>query len=184
MASNPTGNPITGIVQTVERIGTGSRVCLDFADILTPTEGVFVGNTGDGYVFVLSENRSTETYPPRPFRVNAGAVHQYIFQDGDTKYLSEMEAGQSLFVYDGEQTKHLPLGRVKVEKRELLRVVIEAEGKLISATLQDSDSVSLLTSSAEPVPATEVKAGMEIICLIDHPGRHLGKKISEEIFEK
>lgn len=62
-------------VERIQSAGEGSRVCLDFVDVLDPEEGVLVGNTGHGYLLVLSEHAVTPTYPARPFRVNAGAIH-------------------------------------------------------------------------------------------------------------
>jgi len=77
------------------------RVCIDFVDALTPTEGVFVGNTGYGYLLSLSESVSTDTYPARPFRVNAGEFHQYLLLEGDeTCYLNELKSGSETFARD------------------------------------------------------------------------------------
>ncbi|WP_158734938.1 3-dehydroquinate synthase II [Alteribacillus sp. YIM 98480] len=172
-----------GVVTKIKPAGLGTRVCIDCADLLTPTEGVLVGNTGYGYMLVLSENRSTDTYPPRPFRINAGGLHQYLFQDNLTVYLSELRGGDSLYIYNGSEQKEVPVGRVKMEKRELVRVELETEGAHISATLQYADSVSLLNKNHEVVSVKDLKEGDEIFCCIDEPGRHLGKKINEEINE-
>ncbi|SDH40722.1 3-dehydroquinate synthase II [Alteribacillus persepolensis] len=172
-----------GVVQKVVPIGIGTRVCIDTADILTPTEGVLVGNTGHGYMLVLSENRSTDTYPPRPFRINAGGIHQYIYLRGKTSYLSEMRGGGTLYVYNGTHVKEVPIGRVKMEKRELVRVEMETDGVHISSTLQYADSVSFLEKDGTIVSVKELSEGTEIYCCIDEPGRHLGEKIKEEIRE-
>ncbi|MFB4164401.1 3-dehydroquinate synthase II [Alteribacillus sp. JSM 102045] len=172
-----------GVVNKIIPVGEGTRVCIDCADLLTPTEGVLVGNTGHGYVLVLSENRSTDTYPPRPFRINAGGLHQYLYQEEGTLYLSELRGGRLLCVYNGSEQKEVPVGRVKMEKRELVRVEIEADGTHISSTLQYTDSVSFLNKDCEAVSVKELQEREEIYCFPDEPGRHLGKKIKEEINE-
>ncbi|RSL31683.1 3-dehydroquinate synthase [Salibacterium salarium] len=172
-----------GTVERITDIGKGTRVCIDCADILTPTEGVLVGNTGRGYVLVLSENRSTNTYPPRSFRINAGGLHQYLFQAGQTRYLEELRGGDPLFVYNGAAQKEIPIGRVKMEKRDLMRIEINMDGKNISATLQNADSVAFLQNNGNVLTAKELKEGDIVCCYSDEPGRHLGEKIEEEISE-
>ena len=44
---------------------------------------------------VHNESVGSSFTSPRPFRVNAGAVHCYTLSpDGNTKYLSELETGK------------------------------------------------------------------------------------------
>src|SRR5699024_2364807 len=87
----------TAKITEIESIGEGTRVCIDLIDELDPLEGVLIGNTGNGYLVALSENRSTETYPPRPFRINVGAYHHYLLLDeGMTGYLAEMKPGMKV----------------------------------------------------------------------------------------
>ncbi|GAE94392.1 3,7-dideoxy-D-threo-hepto-2, 6-diulosonate synthase [Gracilibacillus boraciitolerans JCM 21714] len=135
----------------IESIGEGSRVCLDFVDHLEPTEGILLGNTGHGYLFVLAENRTTDTYPARPFRINSGAIHHYVVrEEGKTAYLAELKPGDKLTVINGKGggTRQVALGRVKIEKRPLMRVVTRVANNEVSATLQEADSVHLLTPRA------------------------------------
>lgn len=173
-------------VVSVTAVGMGTRVCLDLIDELKAEEGILVGNTGNGYVLVLSENRTTETYPPRAFRINGGALHQYVYLgDGKTTYLSEMKPGLELPVWNGTDWRKVSVGRVKVEKRPFLRIVCRVEGtnQEISATLQEADSVHLLTAEGEAKPLVNLTPGDRITCYPDQPGRHLGEKIEEEIHE-
>ncbi|MGY4690619.1 3-dehydroquinate synthase II [Salibacterium sp. K-3] len=172
-----------GVVEKITPVGTGTRVCIDTVDILTPTEGVPAGNTGHGYLLILSENRSSETYPPRTFRINAGGLHQYIYQRGTTRYLEELRGGDSLVVYNGAESKEVPVGRVKMEKRELKRVEVNCSGIPVSATLQDAESVFLLKEDGTAVSMRELQEGDRICCFADEPGRHLGTKIEEQINE-
>ncbi|WP_102336302.1 3-dehydroquinate synthase II [Salimicrobium jeotgali] len=171
-------------VTKIEEIGEGVRVCLDFVDILKPVDGVFVGNTGHGYIKVLAENRESEGYPARPFRINAGALHQYIRQGEQTKYLHECRAGEEVSVTDGEKERTIPLGRVKMEKRPLLRVECKDGKQLVSVTLQKSASVYVSEKEKGECPLLELKAGQEILAISDEPGRHLGTKVDEEIIER
>lgn len=170
-------------VTKIEEIGEGMRVCLDFVDILAPSDGVYIGNTGHGYIKVLAENRESEGYPARPFRINVGSFHQYIFQDGETKYLHEWKAGDEVIITDEREERKIPLGRVKMEKRPLMRVECTLGDKLVSATLQKSTSVFVVEEQAGEMPLMDVQQGQKILVLADEPGRHLGEKIDEVIFE-
>jgi 3-dehydroquinate synthase II len=67
-------------ITKIHRIGEGMRVCIDFVDLLGRNDGLFVGNTGHGYINVLSENRQSKGYPPRPFRINCGASTSTYFK--------------------------------------------------------------------------------------------------------
>ncbi|GAB2557396.1 3-dehydroquinate synthase II [Gracilibacillus alcaliphilus] len=172
-------------VINMERIGEGARVCLDFVDRLTPTEGVLIGNTGHGYMVVLAENRTTDTYPARPFRVNCGAIHHYLVKDGQqTNYLAEVKPGDTIHVINHKgETRTIAVGRVKIEKRPFIRIVAKVDETEISATLQDADSVHLLAPDDQEKQVSSLKEGDLIMVRIDQPGRHLGEKIEEEITE-
>ncbi|MFB1049735.1 3-dehydroquinate synthase II [Paraliobacillus sp. JSM ZJ581] len=173
-------------VVSITPIGLGARVCIDLIDELDALEGMLVGNTGNGYLSVLSENRSTATYPPRVFRLNGGAIHHYIYLgEGKTAYLSELKAGLEIPIWSNDGVRKIAIGRVKVEKRSFLRVVCRVEGtnQEVSATLQEADSVHVRTADGEAKPVLELKAGDRLFCYPDQPGRHLGEKIEEEIEE-
>lgn len=172
-------------IVSIEEIGEGSRVCIDFVDYLEPTEGLLLGNTGHGYYFVLAENRSTDTYPARPFRVNSGAIHHYIVKNEDeTAYVAELKPGDILTVYNAiGESREIAIGRVKIEKRPLLRVVAKVGDAEISATLQNADSVHVLTPDGEEKQIITMQPGDQIMARLDEPGRHLGERIEEEIWE-
>lgn len=170
----------------IQSIGTGSRVCIDFVDQLEPTEGLLVGNTGHGYMMILAENRTTDTYPARTFRVNGGAIHQYIVTSNRaTSYLSEIKAGHTLPIYkeDGSY-REVAVGRVKIEHRPLLRIVAKIKDKEISVTIQEGDSTHLLGKNQQELEGISLNIGDKILVLPDTPGRHLGEKIEEYIIEK
>ncbi len=171
-------------VTEITEIGEGMRVCIDFVDVLSESDGLFVGNTGEGYIKVLSENRHSEGYPPRPFRINCGSFHQYIYQEDKSNYLHEIEPGVGLIIAGEDEKKSVPVGRVKMEKRPLIRVVCSDGNKTISATLQKSTSVFVTTEAHPAVNILDLKTGDRILCQTDKPGRHLGKQIDEIIVEK
>nr|VFJ49649.1 MAG: 3-dehydroquinate synthase II [Candidatus Kentron sp. FM]VFJ50327.1 MAG: 3-dehydroquinate synthase II [Candidatus Kentron sp. FM]VFK19194.1 MAG: 3-dehydroquinate synthase II [Candidatus Kentron sp. FM] len=171
-------------VTLIKPVGEGLRVCIDFIDALSPREGVMVGNTGHGYIMVLSENVSTETYPARPFRVNAGAIHQYLLlQGGKTCYLSELNAGDNVPVFSVDKERPISVGRIKIERRELLRIECKVSDKILSSTMQASDSVHFFCED-KTVDVISLNVGDKIACCIDNPGRHLGERRNEYIDEK
>lgn len=172
-----------GKVISVEEIGMGTRVCLDFADLLGEQEGLLVGNTGSGYVLVLAETRTTDTYPARPFRVNCGAVHQYLNVGEQTLYLSEVKPGMRMEINSPTGKRSAAVGRVKMELRSLIRIEIEIQGKMISVTLQSSDSVQLCGEGLIACDVTKLQPGDIVLCKVDEPGRHLGNRIEEIINE-
>ncbi|WP_347861469.1 3-dehydroquinate synthase II [Salimicrobium sp. PL1-032A] len=171
-------------VTNIEEIGEGMRVCLDFIDVLHPSDGLYVGNTGHGYVKVLAENRESKGYPARPFRINVGAFHQYIHQENHTGYLHEWSAGDEVTVTDETRERTIAIGRVKMEKRPFLRVECSDGERVISATLQKSTSVYVVEEQRGHHPLVELSVGDHILVLPDEPGRHLGEKIDEIIVEK
>lgn len=165
-------------------IGEGSRVCIDCTDTLDEKEGLFVGNTSSGYIFVLSENRIAKNYLPRPFRINVGAIHQYIYLGENTSYLSDLKPGQKIAVYsNNNQNREITIGRIKIEKRNFLRVICSDKIMTISATLQNAESVYLEEETKGILSISELKLGDKIKCYKDEAGRHLGKSIDEYIKE-
>jgi 3-dehydroquinate synthase II len=175
-----------GEVAGIEPIGDGMRVCLDLADVMDSGEGVLVGDSGHGFLLVLSENQVSATYPARPFRVNCGAIHHYLVQGSDqTIYLSELRPEMSVNVLHaatGAQ-RQVPIGRIKMEKRPLLRVILDHAGQRVSATLQDASSVRLQTKMSGAVNVQRLTVGEHTAFIPDQPGRHLGQRIEEEIRE-
>lgn len=173
-------------VEAIQSIGDGTRVCLDLADRLEPEEGVLLGDTGHGYLLVLSENQPSATYPARPFRINCGAIHHYLLcEGGQTCYLSELTPEMSVMVVHagtGAQ-RTVPVGRIKMEKRPLLRVIARYAGRRVSVTLQAADSVRLMGKQEAGIDVLALKPGDAVCFLHDQPGRHLGQRVEEVIEE-
>jgi len=65
-------------VTKIHPVGMGDRVCVDTCSILADGEGMLMGNTSSAMLLVHAETLENPYVAPRPFRVNAGAVHAYI----------------------------------------------------------------------------------------------------------
>lgn len=99
-------------------MGKGSQVEIDFVDVLIDTERILVGDSARGFICVLAETRETGTYSHHPFRINAGAIHQYVYVgDSKTKYLSKLKSGDLILVTDGIKERIVKICRVKMEKK-------------------------------------------------------------------
>ena len=70
---------IKGKVIDVQHIGMGYRACIDTTNILEKNEGMIIGSTSAGGLLVSSETHHLPYMELRPFRVNAGAVHSYVW---------------------------------------------------------------------------------------------------------
>ncbi|MFA5944366.1 MAG: 3-dehydroquinate synthase II, partial [Candidatus Thermoplasmatota archaeon] len=107
------------LVTAVVDGGMGDRVCLDTTSLFREGEGLLVGSTARSFCLVHAETLKQEYLQPRPFRVNCGAVHLYLFApEGKTRYLSELAAGQPvLAVHNDGIHRVLTVGRVKIERR-------------------------------------------------------------------
>lgn len=172
----------TSKIISILEMGTGTRVEIDFIEVLGENEGVLVGDSAKGFMCVLAETRETETYPPRPFRVNAGAIHQYVYVgENQTKYLSEIKAGDRVIVVDGTNERLVTVGRVKIESREFERISLDSG---ITATLQKADSIFVLGNDG-PSHLADIKEGDVISFFpMQDVARHKGIAIEETITEK
>ncbi|MBP5474695.1 MAG: 3-dehydroquinate synthase II, partial [Methanomicrobium sp.] len=64
-------------VKSVEPVGMGDRVCVDTCSLLKDGEGMMIGSSSSAFLLVHAETLENPYVAPRPFRVNAGAVHAY-----------------------------------------------------------------------------------------------------------
>ena len=90
----------------------GDRVCVDTCSLLSDSEGMLIGNTSAGAFLVHAETLENPYVAPRPFRVNAGAVHAYAtMPGGKTAYLSDLKAGDRVLISDSQgRTKEATVG--------------------------------------------------------------------------
>jgi len=173
-------------ITNMKQVGMGDRVCVDTASMLNVGEGMLVGSQSNSMLLVHSESIETEYVAARPFRVNAGAVHAYIrLPEDKTKYLSELKAGDEVLAVDWKgNSRRVIVGRSKVEKRPLLLVEGEANGKRISSLLQNAETILLVRKDGKPVSISRLKPGDEVLGYIEDTGRHFGMKVKETIQEK
>lgn len=175
-------------VKSVTSAGMGDRVCVDTCTMMKDGEGMAVGNTSSAFLLVHAETLENPYVSPRPFRVNAGAVHSYaLVAGGKTSYLSEISAGDRVLIINSRGgTEEATVGRVKIEKRPLLLVEAEPEGggTPISAVLQNAETIRLIREDGSAVSVIDLKPGDRIIGRSEKGGRHFGHAISETILEK
>jgi 3-dehydroquinate synthase class II len=188
----------------VEHTGLGHRVCVDTTTLMTNEEGMIVGTTGWGGIFVCSETHYLPHMNLREFRCNAGSVQSYVWGPNNIAvYLSELRAGSRVLATDIRgNTRVLTVGRVKIERRPLLlittRVKVEdlPEDHLarkqpvqypavhIKAFLQNDWHVRIMGADGKVRNSTLVKPGEKLMAYADEPGRHTGIKVGETIVEK
>jgi 3-dehydroquinate synthase II len=173
-------------ISHIKALGMGDRVCVDTCANLGLGEGMLVGNSSGGLFLVHAESLENPYVAPRPFRVNAGPVHAYIRVTNDkTRYLGELAAGDEVLVVDYQgRTRPAVVGRVKVERRPLMLVAAEVEGREIATILQNAETIRLTRPNGEAVSIVTLQPGDEVLVALEETGRHFGHKIRETIVEK
>jgi 3-dehydroquinate synthase II len=179
-------NFIKAKVIAIKPIGMGDRVAVDTTSLLKRGEGILVGNSSAGMILVHGETEESEYVASRPFRVNAGAVHMYTrVPNGKTTYLSELSAGKEVMIYDfNGNGRVVYVGRAKVERRPMLLIEAEYEGKKLSAVLQNAETIRVVKPDGTPISVVDLKVGDEIVGYVEEAGRHFGMKVEETILEK
>ena len=173
-------------VVEVEPAGSADRVCVDTGSLLGDDEGMLVGSMSRGLFFVHAETAESPYVESRPFRVNAGAVHAYIRgPDGSTKYLSELQSGDEVQVVDTDgNTREAIVGRVKIERRPMFRVLVETEdGDRFETLLQNAETIKVATREGRKA-VTELESGDTVRVFTQSGGRHFGESIEERIIER
>lgn len=174
-------------VTEVKEIGVGDRVCVDTTSILSRGEGMLVGGSASFFLLVHSENIKSPFTSPREFRVNAGAVSNYVVAPGGrTKYLAEVRSGEEVLAVDKNGRRRVvSVGRAKVERRPLVLVRARVEGEEGWAALQLAETVPLMAPDGSPLPVSEVKPGDKILVYVEEKkARHFGMAVDEFIEER
>ncbi len=168
-------------------VGLGERVCVDSTSILRPGEGALVGNQSRLFFLIHNESLTSEFTAPRPFRVNAGAIHSYILgEKGRTNYLSELGSGSKLMVAmpDG-QSRVVTVGRAKIERRPLVLVRGEIDGISGGVIVQKAETIRFVKADGNAVSVTELSPGDVVLGILRNGGgRHFGMEVDEFIIEK
>jgi 3-dehydroquinate synthase II len=173
-------------ITAVTPVGMGDRVCVDAAALFGSGEGLLVGDQAAALFLVAAETAENPFTPPRPFRVNAGGVHHYVLNPfGRTNYLSELCGGSPILaVSSNGKTRPVPAGRIKIERRPLVRVSAEFDGIAFSISLQNAETVSLVGADGRPISLMEIGPGHEALVCLGSCARHLGREAQEWILER
>jgi len=171
----------------IKDVGIGERVCVDTASMLNRGEGMLIGSRSNFMFLIHNESVGSAFTSPRPFRVNAGAVHCYtLIPDGNTKYLSEVEAGDEVLVVDTRgRARRVAVGRSKVETRPMRLIKAVVDGEVGSIIVQNAETIRFVGSNGKLVPVTEIKKGQSVLVHAKSAtGRHFGMEVNEYIVEK
>lgn len=174
------------VVTGVRHAGMGMRACIDTTGLMDQEEGMIIGSTSEGGILVCSETHYLPYMNLRPFRVNAGAVHSYVWMPGNTaEYITDLAAGSKVLCVNTKgEARELTVGRVKIEARPLLLIRGEAAGRELNVIVQDDWHIRLMGSDGKPRNATAIRPGDELLAHVCEPGRHVGIKVEETIIEK
>ena len=168
-------------VVAIEDGGIGDRVCVDLTSVLEVGEGLLIGSSANALALVHGETLKSEFVPPRPFRVNAGAVHAYVLMgDGSTKYLSELTAGDSVSVCNSAGiVRSAVIGRMKIESRPFLLVrYSHPESQVVGQIfLQQAETVRLISPLGEMPSVTSITVGDLLLARIGASARHIGQTV-------
>jgi len=172
----------------IQEVGDGERVCVDTASMLNRGEGMLIGSRANFLFLVHNESVGSSFTSPRPFRVNAGAVHCYtLAPDGTTKYLSELETGVEILVLDSKgKARRAVVGRCKIEKRPMLMIKAKVGDEIGGIIAQDAETIRFVKPNGQLVSVTHLKKGDSVIVHAKAAtGRHFGMEESDEyILEK
>lgn len=173
-------------VEGITHIGMGDRACVDTTSLLGKDEGMLIGSTSQGGILVCSETHHLPYMRLRPFRVNAGAVHSYVWAPKNmSAYLADIQVGDPLMAVNVKgETRTVSLGRVKIERRPLLLIQATIKGRPINAIIQDDWHVRVMGAGGVVRNSTTLKKGEKLVGYLDQPGRHVGIKIDETITER
>jgi 3-dehydroquinate synthase II len=176
-------------IDEIVDVGMGERVCIDTVSMLNYGEGMLVGNRSNFLFLVHNESIGSSFTSPRPFRVNAGAVHCYtLVPKGNTKYLSELESGSHVLIADVKGgIRTVVVGRSKIESRPLrLFKASISDQEFGSIIVQNAETIRFLDAKGDLLPVTHAKPGDKIMVYsIEPTGRHFGMQVSDEfILEK
>jgi 3-dehydroquinate synthase II len=176
----------TAVIERIEPVGLGDRVCVDTCTLMGEGEGLLVGNSSGFLFHVQAEAKPNPYVAPRPFRVNAGPVHAYArMPRGRTRYLCELAAGDAVLVVNAKgETQESTVGRIKIERRPLLLVEAAVPGKTGTILLQNAETIRLSAPAGEARSIVDLKAGDSILVAVEAEGRHFGLKVDETIREQ
>jgi 3-dehydroquinate synthase II len=170
----------------VTTVGLGERACVDVAGLFGHGEGLLVGDRAAALFLVAAETTENPFVATRAFRVNAGGLHHYVLcPDGKTNYLSELSGGMPVLGVDGTgRARTMVAGRIKIERRPLVRVLAACDGIEASVLLQNAETVTLVQPNGEPISVGALEPGHEALVYLGSAARHLGRNVEEWLLER
>jgi len=172
----------------IKEVGNGERVCVDTASMLGRGEGMLIGSKSNFLFLVHNESVGSSFTSPRPFRVNAGAVHCYTLSpDGTTKYLSELETGSEVLVLDSHgKARRATVGRSKIENRPMLMIKAQIGDEIGGIIAQNAETIRFVKPNGHLISLTHLKKGNMVLAYAKPAtGRHFGMEVDDEyIVEK
>jgi len=175
-------------IMEIKEVGNGERVCVDTASMLARGEGMLVGSKSNFLFLVHNESVGSSFTSPRPFRVNAGAVHCYTMSpDGTTRYLSELETGSEVLVVDAHgKARRATVGRSKIESRPMLMIKAQVGDEIGGIIAQNAETIRFVRPNGHLVSVTHLKKGHAVLVHAKTAtGRHFGMEVDDEyIMEK
>ena len=172
----------------IKEVGDGERVCVDTASMLHKGEGMLIGSRSNFLFLVHNESVGSSFTSPRPFRVNAGAVHCYTLSpDGTTNYLSEVETGSEVLILNSKgKARRVTVGRSKIERRPMLMIKAKVGDEIGGIIAQDAETIRFVKPNQQLVSVTHLKKGDIVLAHAKAAtGRHFGMEVSDEyILEK
>ncbi len=175
-------------IMEIKEVGDGERVCVDTASMLHKGEGMLIGSRSNFLFLVHNESVGSSFTSPRPFRVNAGAVHCYTLSpDGTTNYLSEIETGSEVLIINSKgKARRATVGRSKIERRPMLMIKAKVGDEIGGIIAQDAETIRFVRPNGQLVSVTHLKKGDTVMVHAKAAtGRHFGMEVSDEyILEK
>lgn len=179
-------NLVVADIVSTKAVGMADRCCIDTASVLPPGHGLLCGDASSAYLLVHNENVPSPYCDARPFRVNASSVHAYVkLPNNKTEYLGQIKSGDQVLVVDKEGNSHVAVvGRNKIERRPMMLVTAEYEGKQFSLVMQNAETIRLTSPQGQPLSITTLKKGDKVLAYLEEGGRHFGVAIKETIKER
>jgi len=172
----------------IKEVGNGERVCVDTASMLGRGEGMLIGSKSNFLFLVHNESVGSSFTSPRPFRVNAGAVHCYTLSpDGTTRYLSELETGSEVLILDSHgKARRATVGRSKIENRPMLMIKAQIGDEIGGIIAQNAETIRFVRPNGHLISVTHLKRGDMVLAYAKPAtGRHFGMEVDDEyIVEK
>ena len=173
-------------VTNLKHVGMGYRGCVDTISLFEKDEGMIVGSTSHGGLLVCAEVHHLPYMNLRPFRVNAGAVHSYLWGPDLSEYITDLSPGSRVLAVNTKGVaRPVAVGRVKIEVRPLRLLEARAEdGTELNLFIQDDWHVRIFDADGLPRNCTTVEVGDRLLAHVCEPGRHVGIKVDETIDER